>query len=142
MKNVDLWLPFAAALLPLVIGFLTKRSTPGGVQGFFLSLAAALLGVVQAWVVAAQTGHAFSWGTVLSAALVAWWTSQAAYTALWKHKLAGWLQDVGPIKDPQPKVAGRKKLGRRKATKRDSFASVLDEKHGGAAGPDSGTHRA
>jgi hypothetical protein len=130
LKNVDLWLPIAASMLPLVVGFVTKRSTSSGLQGVLFSLAAGLLGVVQAAVAAGESHHAFAWGTALSAALVAWWTGQTAYIALWKHKIAGWFQDLPPIKDS------------RTATKRDSFASVLDEKHGGAAGPDSGTHRA
>lgn len=98
--DLKVWVPALAILLPLVVAFVTKRSTSSGIQGVLFSFLAAVLGVVSAGVIAAQHDQPFLWTTAFVAAITAWVTGQTAHLALFKALGVNYkLQDSGPIKD-------------------------------------------
>lgn len=99
-SNPAVWGPIVVGgFLPLLVGYLTKESTSPGFKGFLFGALAAASGVLAAGITALEHGSSFNWAGALVAALGAWWTGQTAYTSLWKHKAAVYLQNTGPIKD-------------------------------------------
>lgn len=99
--TIDVWDGLIGAVLPFIVGILSKKSWPGFVKGMFLFL----LSLIIAGVKTALSGQADFSGTQLFITLFAiFGSAQLTFMGITKE-FAKQLQDIGPIHDAPPPVA-------------------------------------
>lgn len=83
-------------VLPIVVGLVTTRVTSGAVKAWLLAGLTLVTTILQAMLLAAQSGIPFELGAILISAVQQFIISVAIYYGLWKPTgIAGAAQDVG-----------------------------------------------
>ena len=83
-------------VLPIVVGLVTSRVTSGAIKAWLLAALTLVTTVLQAMLLAAQSGIPFELGAILVAAIQQFIVSVAIYYGLWKPTgIAGAAQDIG-----------------------------------------------
>lgn len=96
MNEVSVLTLVIGTVLPIVVGLVTTRVTSGAVKAWLLAGLTLVTTVLQAMLLASQSGIAFDLGAILVAAVQQFIVSVAIYYGLWKPTgIAGAAQDVG-----------------------------------------------
>jgi hypothetical protein len=93
MIDINGWDALIGAIIPLLVGFLTKTTTPGWVKG-----AIAFVFAVGAAIIRVLISSEFDVNHIFDAVFVIATTAQVTYSMILKQ-LAEYLQKIGPIKD-------------------------------------------
>lgn len=96
MNTVSVLTLIIGTVLPIVVGLITTRVTAAAVKAWLLAGLTLVTTVLQAMLLAAQSGIPFELGAILIAAVQQFIISVAIYYGLWKPTgIAGAAQDVG-----------------------------------------------
>lgn len=96
MNEVSVLTLIIGTVLPIVVGLVTTRVTSGAVKAWLLAALTLVTTVLQAMLLASQSGIAFDLGAILIAAVQQFIVSVAIYYGLWKPTgIAGAAQDIG-----------------------------------------------
>jgi hypothetical protein len=87
-------------VLPLIVGFVTRRSMPDGLKAILLLFLTIVTQVLTATIDDINGGKPFSWSALLVAVILGFVTSIGLHKGLWKPTGASdAAQDAGPITD-------------------------------------------
>lgn len=90
--------------LPILVGLITRASTSAGLKAVLLLGVAALKVIIEAWIVAANTGVDFDWFTVVVTTLINFVIAVAVHYGLWKPTgVTAAAQSTG-IADREPRA--------------------------------------
>lgn len=96
MYTISILTLIIGTVLPIVVGLVTSRVTSGAVKAWLLAGLTLVTTVLQALLLATQSGIPFELGAILIAAIQQFIVSVAIHYGLWKPTgIAGAAQDVG-----------------------------------------------